>query len=102
MKMYSLRKHNKYSATTLLTLQPNDEQACSMISKMYQYYWHSTNHSRSFDQQNATAHQPSLEMSETSNRKRLTKLNGSVYTKKKKDVTVMKNMNNIIQKKKKR
>jgi hypothetical protein len=61
-----------------LTLQPNDEQACSTISKTYQYYWHSTNHSRSFDQQNVTSHQLSLEMSGTSNKRRLTKLNGSV------------------------
>jgi hypothetical protein len=66
----------KYSATLLLTLQPNDEQAYSMTSRMYQYYWHSTNHSRSFDQQNATSHQPSLEMNERANKKRLTKPNG--------------------------
>jgi hypothetical protein len=82
MEVHSLRKINKlrskYSETTLLTLQPNDEQACSMISKIYQCYWHSTNHSRSFDQQNATFHQPSLEMSGTSSRKKLAKLNGLV------------------------
>jgi hypothetical protein len=52
-----------------------------MISRTYQYYWHSTNHSRSFDQQNVTSHQLSLEMSGTSNKKRLTKLNGSVSAK---------------------
>jgi hypothetical protein len=68
----------KYSATALPTLQPNDEQACSMISKMYQYYWHSTNHGKSFDQQSAATHQPSLEMNGTSGKKRLTKLNDLV------------------------
>lgn len=67
-----------HSATAILTLQPNDEQACSMFSRIDQYYWHSTNHSRSFDQQSATTHQPSSEMNGTSSKRRLTKLNGLV------------------------
>jgi hypothetical protein len=45
---------------------------------MYQYYWHSTNHSKSFDQQSAATRQSSSEMNETSGKKRLTKLNGLV------------------------
>jgi len=66
----------RHSATAILTLQPNDEQACSMFSRINQYYWHSTNQSRSFDQQSATTHQPSSEMNGTSGKRRLTKLNG--------------------------
>lgn len=72
------RISTRHSATAILTLQPNDEQACSMFSRIYQYYWHSTNHSRSFDQQSATTHQPSSETNGTSGKRRLTKLNGLV------------------------
>lgn len=82
MKPYKVDLQNQFKNIQyqlfFITLQPNDEQACSTISKTYQYYWHSTNHSRSFDQQNATSHQLSLKTSGTSNKKRLTKLNGSV------------------------
>lgn len=72
------RISTRHSATAILTLQPNDERACSMFSRIYQYYWHSTNHSRSFDQQSATTHQPSSETNGTSGKRRLTKLNDLV------------------------
>lgn len=43
--------------------------AYSMFSKMYQYYLHSTNHNKNFDQQNALFLPLNLKMNEISNRK---------------------------------
>lgn len=46
-----------------------DALAYSMNAKMYQYYLHSTNHNRNYDQQNVTVRRPNSKMNEMLNRK---------------------------------
>lgn len=53
----------------VLTVQPNGGPACSMSSRMCQYYLHSTSRNKNFGLQNRAAHPSDLNTSERINRR---------------------------------